>query len=181
MTNNSSNNNAIPDPADIKLLQRPGLMIRRLHQIAVSVFLSHGREFDLTPIQYGSIQIVAIFPGIHQAGLGKLLALDRQTISNVVKRLSDKGLLIRKKKDARTSALFASGAALALIEVMKERLASVDDIILGPLSPEERETFMSLLEKLVDNNNELSRAPSGGFSPSSTSGKKIKPKKVKES
>ncbi|MCP5143979.1 MAG: winged helix-turn-helix transcriptional regulator [Gammaproteobacteria bacterium] len=166
----------IPAPEDIKMLQRPGPLIRRLHQIAVSVFLTHGREFELTPVQYGSLQLVAMYPGIPQAGLGKLLALDRQTISNVVQRLADKGLIIRKEKDARTSALYASGAAKALIQVMKERLSSVDATILGPLNQSEKKTFMELLQKLVDSNNELSRAPSGGTSGSSAPRRKKKQK-----
>lgn len=152
----------IGDVSGLKLLYRPGPLVRRLHQIAVSVFLTHAREFDMTPIQYGSLQLVDRYPGIHQAGLGKLLALDRQTVSNVVQRLCDKGLLDRREKNARTSALYTTGAARALIQVMQERLSVVDEIILGPLSPEERDTFMQLLLKLVEDNNELSRAPSGG-------------------
>lgn len=151
----------VPASADLSILRRPGPLVRRLHQIAVSVFLNHARDFDLTPIQYGSMQLVAMFPGIHQAGLGQLLALDRQTVSNVVQRLIDKGLLIRKEKNARTSALFTTGAARALIHVMQERLAIVDDVILGPLQEKEKQTFMNLLEKLVEGNNELSRAPGG--------------------
>ncbi len=153
---------SIPEPHEIEVLNRPGPLIRRLHQIAVSVFLSQGKEFELTPVQYGSIQLVDMYPGIHQAGLGKMLGLDRQTISNVVQRLSDKGLLIKKEKDARSSALYASGSAKALIQVMRERLAEVDSIILEPLSTNEASTFMRLLHKLVDTNNELSRAPTSG-------------------
>ena len=155
----------VPDvdlPSDPKVLYRPGPLVRRLHQIAVSVFLTHAKDFDLTPIQYGSLQLVETFPGIHQAGLGNLLALDRQTVSNVVQRLCDKGLIDRRERNARTSALYTTGAARALIQVMRERLAIVDEIILGPLDAEERETFMRLLQKLVESNNELSRAPSGG-------------------
>jgi DNA-binding MarR family transcriptional regulator len=149
-------------PSDLKILYRPGPLVRRLHQIAVSVFLTHAKDFDLTPIQYGSLQVVENFPGIHQAGLGKLLALDRQTVSNVVQRLCDKGLLDRRERNARTSALYTTGAARALTQVMQERLAIVDEIILGPLDAVEREIFMRLLQKLVESNNELSRAPSGG-------------------
>ncbi|HTU09596.1 MAG TPA: MarR family winged helix-turn-helix transcriptional regulator [Allosphingosinicella sp.] len=152
----------VADPSALKILYRPGPLVRRLHQIAVSVFLTHAKEFDLTPIQYGSLQLVETFPGIHQAGLGKLLALDRQTVSNVVQRLVDKGLLDRRERNARTSALYSTGAARALTRVMHERLQVVDEIILGPLDGEERETFMRLLLKLVESNNELSRAPSGG-------------------
>lgn len=155
----------IDHPSDLELLDRPGPLIRRLHQIAVSVFLQEAKEFEMTPIQYGALQLVDQFPGIHQAGLGKLLALDRQTISNVVQRLQDKGLIDRRERNARTSALYTTGSARALIAVMTDRLSAVDDTILGPLETEERAMFMELLRKLVEHNNELSRAPGGGEAP----------------
>lgn len=160
-----SDTQSIDYPSDLALLYRPGPLIRRLHQIAVSVFLQQAKEFDMTPIQYGALQLVEQFPGIHQAGLGKLLALDRQTISNVVQRLQDKGLIDRRERNARTSALYTTGSARALISVMKERLSTVDDTIMGPLDDSERSTFMELLRKLVEHNNELSRAPGGGATP----------------
>ena len=140
-------------------LDHPGHLIRRLHQIAVSVFLREAREYKLTHVQYASLVAVEYAPGIDQSRLGKLVALDRQTVSDVVQRLCEKGLLERKQKDRRTSALFLTGAARALIQVMRTRLGVVDDIILEPLTLKERKQFMALLAKLVNVNNELSRAP----------------------
>ena len=45
------------------------------------------------------------------------------------------------------------------MNLMVQCIPAVDDAILAPLSGSERETFMSLLGKLVSENNELSRAP----------------------
>ena len=57
------------------------------------------------------------------------------------------------------SALYLTGTARAMIEVMRPRLEVVDEIILKPLSRAESAIFMKLLWKLVDINNGLSRAP----------------------
>ncbi len=96
--------------------------------------------------------------------LGKLVAIDRQTTSNVVNRLSEKGLLERKQKDKRTNALYLTGAAKALIRVMQPHVPEIDDTILKPLSANERVIFMRLLTKIVSTNNGLSRAPQSALS-----------------
>jgi DNA-binding MarR family transcriptional regulator len=137
----------------------PGYLVRRLHQICVSVFLDISSEYGLTHIQYAALQAVQFAPGIDQARLGRLIATDRQTTSNVVSRLSEKGLLQRKQKDKRTNALYLTGSAKALIRVMQPHVPEIDDTILKPLSATERTVFMRLLTKLVSANNDLSRAP----------------------
>ncbi len=140
-------------------MRHPGHLVRRLHQICVAVFLDAAKDYNLTHVQFATLVAIERFPEIDQTRVGKLVALDRQTISNVMTRLSQKGLIERKQKDKRTNSLQITGAARALIEVMQPRVQSIDDIILGPLSESEKEVFMTLLQKLVAGNNELSRAP----------------------
>lgn len=141
------------------LIDHPGYWIRRLHQISVSIFLTSAKEFGLTPVQYASLQAISRYPGINQSDLGKLIALDRQTISNVVQRLCAKNLLERREKNGRTSALFITGPTRALLQVMEKRLSNVDEQVVDPLTKAERKVFMALMMKLVEGNNELSRAP----------------------
>ena len=140
-------------------LSHPGHLVRRLHQICVGVFLDVAKDFQLTHVQYATLVAINHRPGIDQASLGRLIALDRQTTSNVVTRLCQKGLIERKQKDKRTSALYLLGAAKALMEVMESRTKMIDEAILKPLTGSERDTFMALLIKLVNVNNELSRVP----------------------
>jgi len=149
-----------------ELYKHPGYLIRRLHQISVSIFLTQAQEYDLTQVQWGALTMIDANPGIDQTALGRLIAIDRQTVSTVVQRLCEKGLLRREQKDRRSSALFVTGAAKALIKIMREQLPAVDQILLEPLTATERRVFMELLTKLVNVNNSLSRAPLGpGESP----------------
>lgn len=145
--------------ASFEPMNHPGHLVRRLHQICVAVFLDAAKAYNLTHVQFATLVAIEQFPDIDQTNVAKLVALDRQTVSNVVKRLCEHGLIERKHKDKRTYSLQITGAAKALIEVMQPRIADIDNIILGPLSASERETLMYLLKKLVNENNELSRAP----------------------
>lgn len=140
-------------------MQHPGHLVRRLHQICVAVFLDAAKAYQLTPVQFATLLGIERFPGIDQTRVAKLVALDRQTTSNVVTRLEHNGLIERTRKDKRTNALYITGAGRALVEVMQARIGSVDDTILGPLDAQERATLMALLHKLVSRNNALSRAP----------------------
>ncbi len=140
-------------------MNHPGHLVRRLHQICVAVFMDAAKSYDLTHVQFAALMAIEHFPDIDQTRVGKIVALDRQTISIVVKRLSEKGLIERRQKDKRTNALHITGAGRALIDVMQARIQHIDDTILGPLADAEKEMFMTLLRKLVDHNNNLSRAP----------------------
>ncbi|MFA6616661.1 MAG: MarR family transcriptional regulator, partial [Hydrogenophaga sp.] len=61
---------------DIDLL--PGYAIRRLQQIAVGIFLQEmaAGGLNLTPVQFGALQVVALQPGIDQRTLAGRIALD---------------------------------------------------------------------------------------------------------
>ncbi len=141
-----------------ELNRHPGYLIRRLQQISVSVFLAEAEPYDLTQLQFASLSVIDGNPGIDQRRLGRSIALDRQTVSTVVRRLTEKGL-VRKEIEGRKSALYPTGAGKALYQVMRARLGPVDNILLGPLSAEERNTFLTILGKLVNALNGLSRAP----------------------
>jgi MarR family transcriptional regulator, lower aerobic nicotinate degradation pathway regulator len=142
-----------------ELLAHPGYLIRRLNQISVSIFLNEAKAYDLTHLQYASLVVVDANPGIDQSRLGRIVALDRQTVSTVVRRLVEKGLIRRESKDRRTSAMFVTGAGKALYQVVRARIGSVDKILLGPLSQADQQVLMGYLSKMVNKLNQLSRAP----------------------
>ena len=66
----------------------PGHLMRRCQQIAVSVFLDECRSYDLTPLQFAVLAALLKGGPEDQVRLGGSLALDRTTISVVVKTVS---------------------------------------------------------------------------------------------
>ena len=143
----------------IERFVRPGYLVRRLHQICISVFLETARDLNLTSVQYAILVGIEIYPGIDQMSLGKLVALDRQTVSNVVSRLHTRGLVDKLDKNKRTKALFLTEPGREVIAAMDGRTQGVDATILAPLAADEQDQFMALLLKVVSKNNMLSRAP----------------------
>ena len=75
--------------------EMPGHLARRFQQIAVAVFLAEveGAGYDLTPVQYAALAAVGANPGVDQVTLAGLIAFDRTTITGVVDRLVQKGLI----------------------------------------------------------------------------------------
>lgn len=142
-----------------RMFTEAGHIVRRLHQISVSIFLDQVRGLDVTQVQFAALVAIEAFPGIDQTSLAKAIALDRTTISNVVRRLQEKALIRRERRNRRTNALYLTGAGRAMIQAVSPRAADVGEKLLAPLSPAERETLMELLGKLVYENNSLSRAP----------------------
>jgi DNA-binding MarR family transcriptional regulator len=151
-----------PRAAPIDLDALPGHHIRRLHQIAVAVFLQETEAQGLTPVQYGALQSVHNTPGIDQRTLARSIGLDTSTIAGVVDRLEARGLLQRSASadDRRVRLLTLTDEGLALLDAVMPAMLRAQERILEPLPPPERKEFMRMLRSLVQANNALRRAPS---------------------
>lgn len=147
---------------DIDIDLQPGHAIRRLHQISVGIFLQETADLGVTPVQYAALQVVSNQPGIDQRTLARQIALDTSTTGGVVDRLEARAWLERRTspEDRRARQLFLTPAgAQALVDTIPAMLRAQEQI-LAPLTERQRAEFMRLLQILVTQNNELSRAPS---------------------
>lgn len=143
------------------IYQKPGHLIRRAQQIAVSIFLEECAPLDITPVQYATLVAVRDNPGIDATRLSALVALDRSTLGNVLERMETKGLILRAgdKQDKRVKILRLSPKGETVLQEIEPLARRAQERILGPLAPEDREIFMRMLSQLVELNNEASRAP----------------------
>jgi MarR family transcriptional regulator, lower aerobic nicotinate degradation pathway regulator len=146
---------------DRRLLEMPGHLIRRLHQISFALFLDQARAFDITPVQYAALVAIGSHPGIDQTALCNIIAFDRTTIGGVVGRLEKKKLIRRLDgaHDRRTKSLSITPAGRRLIRQIEPAVQSTQQLILAPLKTSERNVFMGMLKHLVHLNNKHSRVP----------------------
>ena len=151
-------------PVTVDLESLPGHHIRRLHQIAVAIFLQETQSHGLTPVQYAALQTVANAPGTDQRTLAGRIGLDTSTVAGVVDRLEARALLQRNAspQDKRVRLLALTTAGTVLLQAVEPAMRLAQQRILAPLPKAERAEFMRMLRLLVDANNEMSRAPSAG-------------------
>jgi DNA-binding MarR family transcriptional regulator len=140
---------------------RPGHLIRRLHQIAVAIFMSETDGFNMTPVQYSALLALEMYPDIDQATLANIIAFDRTTIGKVVTRLESKKWIKRVASvhDRRSKCLTITPSGMSVLRAMDNAVNRSQELILSPLQPAERRAFVGMLERLVKLNNSRSRAP----------------------
>ena len=119
----------------------PGHLARRFQQIAVAVFLAEVEEagFDLTPVQYAALAAIRTNPGIDQVTLAGLIAYDRTTITGVVDRLVQKGLLVRhaSSRDRRARELQITEAGKRTLRSITPAVEAAQRIMLRGLTEKE--------------------------------------------
>lgn len=147
----------------LEIHEMPGHLIRRLHQISISLFAENtGRAgFDLTAVQYAALVAIDAYPGLDQASLAGVIAYDRATIGGVVDRLVQKELVLRKTsaRDRRARELVLTHLGKNVLTGVTPAVRRAQDPILSGLSQSEKQTFIELLRKTTEAGNAFSRAP----------------------
>ncbi len=135
---------------------RPGYLVRRLHQLHVALFMGQVAKGEVTPIQYGLLSILVNRPGIDQSMLGEELGLDPANIAEILKRLEARQLISREIDPAnrRRKLCAATREGEQFVARYQKDMQHSQQQLLSPLAPHERELFMNLLMRLVQGNNE---------------------------
>ena len=143
------------------LWERPGYLIRRLHQIHVAIFLEECSAYGITPVQYAVMTALLNNPGADQVTLARDAGIDRTNVADVLARLAQRGLVIREagRLDRRMRVARLTDEGDRIAREMEHASLSAQAKLIAPLSPEKRDQLMSLMTELVDANNEFSRAP----------------------
>lgn len=141
----------------------PGHLIRRMHQASQAIFDTAvaAAGFDLTPVQFAALRMIAVQPGLDQATLAAAIAFDRATTGGVVDRLEAKGLVRREvdKADRRARRLYLEPSGESTLSAMTPIVREVQTQMLRGLSETERATLISLLTKALTAVGDSSRPP----------------------
>jgi DNA-binding MarR family transcriptional regulator len=143
-----------------ELALRPGFLIRRLHQIHVALFAEECAGFDVTPVQFSIMSVIAYRPGMDQSQISEEVGVDRATLANVVARLEAAGYLKRvtSRLDRRQKLLNLTQRGKTLLNRMQEPVWRAHTRTIEALEPESQTVFMDLLGQLVDAGNDFGRA-----------------------
>jgi len=129
----------------------PGHLIRRAHQVSWALFMAETAGFDVTPVQYAILNALLQAPGEDQVTLARNVAFDPATFGSVIARLEARGWVRREPdaSDRRRKLLWVTAEGAEAARAMKRAVDRVQQRILQPLAPAEREQFMQLLGRLV--------------------------------
>jgi DNA-binding MarR family transcriptional regulator len=106
--------------------------------------------FDLHPREFALLRAVGIQEGLAQQALGDRLQIPRSRMVAIVDELESRGLLERRPNagDRRVRELYLTEAGRQLLDEAFRGAVAYDRQISSPLTPEEREQLLDLLERL---------------------------------
>ncbi|MBI5791122.1 MAG: MarR family transcriptional regulator [Rhodocyclales bacterium] len=123
----------------------------RMAQIALFRDFSQGLGGeDVTPGLFGVLVIIESNPDLKQSELARATQLDRSTVVTVIDNLERRGLVERRASvhDRRSNAIRLTEAGTTLLRKLKRQVGQHEKRLLQNFSPAERETFLTLLQKV---------------------------------
>jgi DNA-binding MarR family transcriptional regulator len=143
------------------LYARPGFLMRRAHQISVSLFTQETADLGITSTQYGVLYVLEARGRLDQIGLAQLVGIDRSTAALVVGKLEEAGYIKREEDpdDRRRKLLVLTRRGRKMLDDMAEPARRAQEQALSVFGEPERATFLSLLQTFVCAFNEETRAP----------------------
>ncbi|WP_431919397.1 MarR family winged helix-turn-helix transcriptional regulator [Amycolatopsis tucumanensis] len=154
------------EPDALDLSTTPGHLIRRAQQVHTAYW---AEELDglLTGPQYAVVVSLAGWPGISQTRLGELASLDKNTAAGILTRLERRGWVerVRDPGDARRRVLRLTGSVRTRLRTITPAATRVQERLLGPLPPGERQAFVSRLARVAFQQRRVT-----GYEPESATG-----------
>lgn len=143
------------------LYHRPGFLLRRTHQISAAVFENACAGLGLTPAQYGVLTVLAAEPGLDQTRLARALAFDKVTVMRVLKGLEERGLVrrVRSSVSRRQMTVSLTAAGEDAFAAAREPAERAYQRLLSPLTPDQRQQLIELLQALTNGLADEARAP----------------------
>ena len=143
----------------LPLADRPGFLIRRLHQIHVALFAEACGRFGITPVQYSVMTALEREGALDQMSLAAEVGIDRANAADVIRRLERRGVLRRAAgvADSRTKICSLMPLGRRLTARMRPAVEQVHRRTVAALPPRERAAFLANLAHLVEANNERGR------------------------
>jgi MarR family transcriptional regulator, lower aerobic nicotinate degradation pathway regulator len=133
------------------LEQRPGFLVRRMHQIHVALFQEKCATFEITPLQYSLLSALAVRGTADQTTLAADVVLDRTTTTGALKRLQSRNFIERavRREDRRAQICRLTAAGAALLAKMETAARAAHRETLSSLNKTEQKRFIAMMQRIV--------------------------------
>ena len=127
-----------------------GYNARRAALTIIEVFLGRMSVYGLRPVDFSLLSLVSHNPGITSRQLCSTLGILPPNLVKLVADLDKRGLLQRKPHptDGRAIGLHLTADGRKMVRDAEATARDLEDGVAAPLTAEERETLMTLLQKI---------------------------------
>jgi DNA-binding MarR family transcriptional regulator len=127
-----------------------GYQVRRAQAQLFAELEAALKAFDLTPGSFGVLTLIHANPGVTQGTLAAAFGVDKSTMSPVIVRLEQRGLVRREvlASDRRRHALFLAAEAKPTYRAARDKVRAVEASIAARLTTAEQRELARLLVKL---------------------------------
>ncbi|WP_051939482.1 MarR family winged helix-turn-helix transcriptional regulator [Phaeacidiphilus oryzae] len=150
---------AVPDADLIELATAPGHLLRVFQQVHTRLWAERV-TVELTAPQFSALSALAQQPGADQRTVGRLASLDKATMAEMVVRLVQRGLLLRRRDpvDGRRKLLSLSPQGATMLRQAAATVEEVQELLLAPLTEEERGRLLEALRAMAESAEESAEA-----------------------
>jgi DNA-binding MarR family transcriptional regulator len=156
MASNRDNEDSEIQPAEAidygPMLDFAGYRIKLAYGFVFQSFTEMFSELDLAFGQYSVLLLVGLNRGISQLALAQAGGLDGSTLVPITERFARLGWIrrIRRKNDRRYYSLRITPSGQEILDKARPLIEAHDRQLLAPLTKTERETLMTLLERITN-------------------------------
>ena len=141
---NNVSNSSTSNQSALHLLHRAG-------QCADELFTLNVSGTELTPRQYEVLKAVADQPDPSQTTLVQCTGIDRSTLADIVRRLSERDLLVRRRtpEDARKYAVRLTQKGVQILAQAEPAVQATNSSLLDAIPASERANFLESLSTII--------------------------------
>ncbi|MDE2133449.1 MAG: winged helix-turn-helix transcriptional regulator [Alphaproteobacteria bacterium] len=134
-----------------ELAEAPSHLIRRCQQYFGDLYAREAGSCELTKQQFIVLAALESNEGVSQTALVEMTGIDRSTLAEMVRRLLERGLLLRERteQDARANAVAITGNGRKALRAARSAADRAERLFLDALPPSKRGEFIKSLSMIV--------------------------------
>jgi DNA-binding MarR family transcriptional regulator len=134
-----------------ELISRSGFLLVRLGLSFKTRALEQLSQAGCSQYDYSVLALLDEQPQETQAKLADILAVDRSQLVRILDGLEDRGLIARHrdKHDRRRHTVSVTASGRRQLHKLRARIDQLEDELLAPLGPADRQTLHALLLRLA--------------------------------
>jgi DNA-binding MarR family transcriptional regulator len=128
-----------------------GFNLRIAYGLASQLFSVRFASMDLAPIQFAALEFISRTGGLSQTEIAEHVGTAPTVLVTPLERMESRGLIERGRDpaDRRRAVVWITEAGKALLSSARAEITAVEDELLAPLDPWEREQLLEFLQKVA--------------------------------